>query len=203
MNAPVDRKPGLPATTLSTDRLLMRASTPALAAAVSDYQTRNAEHFNRWDPIRPPDYWDVAPTRERLAQYEEAFQAGTLWRYWFVRPEAPDRVIGQCALSQVARGVFQSAMLGYSLDAAEVGHGLMHEALTRLRDEVFSQRVWLHRIQASVRPENGRSRHVLERLGFAREGFSPRYLYIHGAWRDHETFALINPDWGDQPPPEE
>ncbi|WP_343628012.1 GNAT family N-acetyltransferase [Roseateles sp.] len=203
MNAPVVRKPGLPATTLSTDRLLMRASTSALAAAVSDYQARNAEHFNRWDPIRPPDYWDVAPTRERLAQYEEAFQAGTLWRYWFVRPEAPDRVIGQCALSQVARGVFQSAMLGYSLDAAEVGHGLMHEALSRLRDEVFSERVWLHRLQASVRPENGRSRHVLERLGFAREGFSPRYLYIHGAWRDHETFALINPDWGDQPPPEE
>jgi ribosomal-protein-alanine N-acetyltransferase len=201
MNALDDRPPALPATTLRSERLLMLASTPDLAEAVSDYQSRNAAHFNRWDPIRPADYWTVEPTRARLAEYATAFQAGTLWRYWFVRPEVPDRVVGQCALSQVARGVFQSAMLGYSLDATEVGHGLMHEALGRLRDEVFSPAVWLHRIQASVRPENDRSRHVLERMGFQREGYSPRYLYIHGAWRDHETFALINPDWGDQPPP--
>lgn len=186
---------------LRTERLLLQTSTPMMAEAVIEYQTRNADHFAPWDPTRPPDYWQPGPTRERLAQEAAAFEAGSLWRYWFSRPEDPARLVGQCALSQVSRGVFQSAMLGYSLDAEQVGGGLMHEALAGVIAEVFGPTVSLHRLQASVRPENHRSRHVLERLGFQREGFSPRYLFIDGAWRDHETFALINPDWAERQPP--
>jgi ribosomal-protein-alanine N-acetyltransferase len=52
-----------------------------------------------------------------------------------------------------------------------------------------------------VRPENRASLAVLQRLGFAHEGLSRRYLFIAGAWRDHATFALINPDWGHDEPP--
>lgn len=189
---------GSPLKRLRTERLLMRASAPAMAEAIIDYQFRNAAHFARWDPTRPADHWELEPTRARLAREEVGFEAGTIWRFWLSLHEAPDRVIGQCALSDVVRGVFQSAMLGYSLDQGCVGGGLMQEALKCLLDQVFGPAVSLHRVQASVRPENARSRRVLERLGFRREGFSPRYLFIDGAWRDHETFALINPGWGER-----
>ncbi len=196
-----DRRAGSPPAQMRTDRLLMRASTPALAQAAIDYQARNAKYFARWDPTRPADHWDLEPTRARLAREEAGFEAGTIWRFWLSLHEAPDRVIGQCALSDVVRGVFQSAMLGYSLDQSCVGVGLMQEALRCLLDEAFGPAVSLHRVQASVRPENARSRRVLERLGFRREGFSPRYLFIDGAWRDHETFALIHPGWGEREAP--
>lgn len=192
-----------PPKSLVTERLVMRASTPALAEATIDYQQRNLAHFERWDPTRPSDHWTLDVTRARLEREAAAFDAGTLWRFWISSREAPDRVIGQCAVSEVVRGVFQSAMLGYSLDVDCVGGGLMHEALARVLDEVFGPLVSLHRVQASVRPENARSRRVLERLGFQREGFSPRYLFIDGAWRDHETFARINPTWGDSQRPAE
>lgn len=195
------RHAGSPPRELRTERLVMLASTPALAEAAIDYQRRNAAHFARWDPTRPADHWDVEPTLARLAREEAAFDGGTIWRYWLTLPGAPDRIVGQCALSDVVRGVFQSAMLGYSLDHALVGGGWMQEALKRLIDEAFGPAVSLHRVQASVRPENARSRRVLERLGFRREGFSPRYLFIDGAWRDHETFALVNADWGDREGP--
>lgn len=200
-DAPVDYRPGLPLKLLRTERLLMRASAPALAEATIDYQSRNLAHFARWDPTRPANHWELETTRSRLAREEAAFDAGTIWRYWLSQVEAPERVIGVCALSDVVRGVFQSAMLGYSLDENCVGGGLMQEALTHLLDEAFGPAVSLHRVQASVRPENARSRRVLERLGFRREGFSPRYLFIDGAWRDHETFALINPQWGESQRP--
>lgn len=193
--------PALPAAELRTPRLLLRASRPGQAAAVCDFQRRNQDHLAPWEPTRPAHYWTLDATTQRLAQEAESFARGQLWRYWITRPEQPARVIGQCQVSQVARGPFQNAMLGYSLDVQCLGQGLMHEALARLVAEVFGHHVWLHRLQAAVRPENQASRRVLERLGFQREGLSPRYLFIAGAWRDHETFALLNPAWPVGQPP--
>lgn len=182
-------------TELHSERLLLRAPTPALADAVLDYQLRNRAHFAPWDPPYPAGFFERAGTAERLLQGEQAFAAGAAWRYWICPVEAPTRVIGTVHFSQVARGPFQNAILGYSLDERAQGRGLMHEALLTAIAAAFGPDMRLHRIQAAVRPENRRSRAVLERLGFAREGFSPRYLFIAGAWRDHEVFALVNPAW--------
>ncbi len=69
----------------------------------------------------------------------------------------------------------------------------MHEALRTVVDEAFSPRLNLHRIQAAVRPENHRSLAVLARLGFNPIGLARRYLFIDGAWRDHQLFERTNP----------
>jgi ribosomal-protein-alanine N-acetyltransferase len=103
------------------------------------------------------------------------------------------QVIGSVHYSQVSRGAFQSAMLGYALDRGHVGQGLMAEALAASLAEMFSPRVNLHRVQAAYRPENVRSGNVLERLGFTLEGLAPDYLYIDGAWRDHRVMSIRNP----------
>jgi [ribosomal protein S5]-alanine N-acetyltransferase len=183
------------ALTLQTERLLLRAPSVAMSAAVRDYQERNQAHFAPWDPPYPPDFHSPARVAERLAKEEQNFAEGSAYRYWFCRREEPARLIGQAHLSQLARGAFQNAMLGYSLDAQAQGCGLMSEALRAVITEMFGPRVRLHRIQAAVRPENERSRAVLRTMGFAQEGLSRRYLFINGAWRDHEVYALLNPDW--------
>jgi ribosomal-protein-alanine N-acetyltransferase len=54
--------------------------------------------------------------------------------------------------------------------------------------------VGLHRIEATVRPENTASRRVLEKLGFREEGLFRRYLNVDGAWRDHLCYALTVED---------
>lgn len=181
--------------TLHTDRLLLRAPSVALTAAVCDYQERNQAHFAPWDPPYPADFNSPACVAERLAQAEQTFAEGSAYRYWFSLREDPVRLIGRAHLSQLARGAFQNAMLGYSLDAQAQGQGLMQEALRAVIGEMFAPQIRLHRIQAAVRPENERSRAVLRALGFAQEGLSRRYLFINGAWRDHEVYALLNPDW--------
>jgi ribosomal-protein-alanine N-acetyltransferase len=53
----------------------------------------------------------------------------------------------------------------------------------------------LHRVEANIQPGNRASRRVVGRLGFRREGFSPRYLKIGGRWCDHERWALTHEEW--------
>lgn len=181
--------------TLHTPRLLLRAPSAEMAPAVLDFYQRNAAHFAPWDPPPPANFYDPEAVATRLQGGAEAFEAGSTYRYWMALPDEPGRLLGQCQVSQVSRGVFQNAMLGYSLDERAQGRGLMHEALTALVAEMFGPRVWLHRLQAAYRPENLRSARVLERLGFVDEGLSRDYLFIDGRWRDHRLTALLNPAW--------
>lgn len=97
------------------------------------------------------------------------------------------------ALSNVSRGAWQSATLGYYIDEAHTGRGFATEAV--LLALQFAFEIGLHRVQAAVLPRNVASRRVLEKAGFHREGHSTRYLQINGVWEDHEMFAITAEDW--------
>jgi ribosomal-protein-alanine N-acetyltransferase len=184
-----------PPSDLLTPRLWLRASDPALAAELAAYLGRNRQAHAPWNPPMPDHAFTAAGQRERLAATVQAEAAGTQ-RGWFLCPLDDDaRVIGHLRFSQIARGPFHNAMLGYAIDAAHEGQGLMHEALCAALAEAFGPRMGLHRVQANVRPENRRSLALLDRLGFEREGIARQYLYIDGAWRDHLMTALRHPHW--------
>jgi ribosomal-protein-alanine N-acetyltransferase len=68
--------------------------------------------------------------------------------------------------------------------------GLMTEALRAAAGFAFSE-LGLHRLEENIQPENHASLALARRVGFQREGFSPRYLHIDGDWRDHERWALL------------
>ncbi len=104
------------------------------------------------------------------------------------------RIAGVVNLNEIVRGVFMSATVGFYADVELEGHGLMSEGLGLVVSHAFGP-LALHRLEANVQPSNERSIRLIERLGFAREGFSPRYLRIGGRWRDHERYALLAERW--------
>jgi ribosomal-protein-alanine N-acetyltransferase len=103
-------------------------------------------------------------------------------------------LVGVINVSEIVRGAFQSAYLGYYAFVPHAGHGYMTEGLALALRWVFA-RLRLHRVEANIQPGNDASRALALRLGFRREGLSPRYLKIGGRWRDHERWALVAEDW--------
>jgi ribosomal-protein-alanine N-acetyltransferase len=113
-------------------------------------------------------------------------------RAFLARTSSGD-ITGVITLSQIVLGNFCSAYLGFYAVASFAGQGYMKAALGLAIAHAFVP-LGLHRLEANIQPENIRSIALIRRLGFSREGFSPAYLRIGGAWRDHERWALINPD---------
>ncbi|HEV7475041.1 MAG TPA: GNAT family protein [Pyrinomonadaceae bacterium] len=107
-------------------------------------------------------------------------------------------IIGAINFSQIFRGGFQNAYLGYYIGADYAGQGYMTEAL-RLALSYGFEHLKLHRLEANIQPQNVASIALVKRAGFVREGFSRRYLKVSGQWRDHERWALIAEDWKPKP----
>lgn len=101
---------------------------------------------------------------------------------------------GVVNLSEIVRGPFQSAYLGYYAFPPHDRQGYMARGLAAVLQEAF-RTLRLHRVEANVQPGNTASRRLIRRLGFRREGYSPKYLKISGRWRDHERWALTIEDW--------
>ena len=105
------------------------------------------------------------------------------------RERAGGAIVGVVNLNEIVLGVFRSAYLSYWGYAGFGGRGLMTEALREAVRFAFDE-LGLHRVEANIQPDNTRSIALVRRAGFAKEGFSPGYLFIDGAWRDHERWAL-------------
>ena len=108
----------------------------------------------------------------------------------FIRLRASGELVGVVNVSEIVRGAFRSAYLGYYAFTPHENQGLMAEGLGLAIADAF-RRLRLHRLEANVQPGNKASLRLIRRLGFRREGHSPRYLKIAGRWRDHERWALL------------
>jgi len=103
--------------------------------------------------------------------------------------EVDGRFAGQLTIGNVTHGALRSAWVGYWVSRDLTGGGVATAALGLGVDHCFGP-VRLHRVEATVRPENAASRRVLAKAGFREEGLLKRYLDVDGGWRDHLLVAL-------------
>jgi [ribosomal protein S5]-alanine N-acetyltransferase len=161
------------------------------ASAWRETRVRNAAWLRPWEPTNPETplyrtslgpYIAMARTMRR-----EARQGLTV--PWVVTYGG--RFAGQLTVGSIVWGSARSAQVGYWIDEACAGRGVTPTALAMAVDHCFSV-IGLHRLEATIRPENHASRRVVEKLGFREEGLRRRCLHIDGAWRDHLCYALTS-----------
>ncbi|MEU6658173.1 GNAT family protein [Streptomyces sp. NPDC046821] len=98
-------------------------------------------------------------------------------------------IAGFININNIVRGGFRCGALGYGAFAHAAGRGLMGEALGLVVRHAFGP-LGLHRLEINVQPGNMASIGLARRAGFRLEGYSPDFLYVNGAWRDHQRWAL-------------
>jgi ribosomal-protein-alanine N-acetyltransferase len=102
---------------------------------------------------------------------------------------------GQITVGNVIRAALRSAWIGYWVSSTLAGGGVATAAVALVTDHVFGH-AGLHRLEATVQPENLASLRVLGKVGYRREGLFQRYLEVSGAWRDHLCFAVTAEETG-------
>lgn len=164
-----------------------------------DVRRRCREWLQKWEPRSAhaqhlPE--DERSFSSRCAMRERERHMGTAFGFGIF---AYDRFVGEITLSSIFRGPLQMAWVGYWIDEAVAGQGLMPEAVVLILQFAFeAQR--LHRVEINIIPRNTASRRVVEKLGLRMEGVAERYLEIDGAWEDHVHYAITAEEWADRAP---
>lgn len=99
-------------------------------------------------------------------------------------------MVGHVGLPIVS-AMHRNAEIAYDLAPSAWGHGIAPAACTAVTDWAFAALGFV-RVQATVLASNERSARVLERCGFAREGFLRSYRLVRGTPGDYWMYARVS-----------
>lgn len=151
---------------------------------------RNSYKFlKEWEP-----FWDLSDCNRtsymrqlKMQKIKSANDQG----YSFLCFDIEDNtLLGGINISNVQRGIMQTANIGYWLGEKYTKKGYMIESLEIIFPFLFDQ-MKLNRIQAFTLPENSSSRNLLVKLKFKEEGLIRNCMKINDVWRDHLLYSKL------------
>jgi [ribosomal protein S5]-alanine N-acetyltransferase len=145
----------------------------------------NREFLAPFEPVRPDAFFTAAGQRDRLSRPVDG------WRFAIL--DEASAIVGSINISNVVRGAFHSANIGYFVSRHVNGRGLASAAVGDVCAFAFGTAA-LHRLEAGTLLDNHASQRVLEKNGFEQIGIARKYLQIAGRWQDHLLFQRIAAD---------
>lgn len=176
---------------LTDGRIILRSPTLADYEDWAELRQASRAFLQPWEPSWPTDDLTRASYRRRMRRYTEDQRSDHAYPYFVFATDST--LLGGLTLSNVRRGVAQTATLGYWMGKPFAGKGHMSAAVRLLVPHALTT-LGLHRVEAACMPSNAASIRLLEKVGFTREGYARRYLCIDGLWQDHLLFAFVRGD---------
>jgi len=186
--------PGWPAV-LVEGPVVLRPYKRSDGAAWSEVRCANEQWLAPWESSPPGPWRELNSPRAFTYVYRDmrssARRGESMPFVVCLRDGDGERLVGHLNLGNIVRRAFSSAYVGYWVDSRVAGRGIIPTALALVVDHAFGA-AGLHRVEINIRPENGPSRRVVEKLGFREEAYHPRYMHIDGTWRDHIGYAMTS-----------
>lgn len=185
-----------PALHLADGRVVLRPPERGDWRPWSELRAESRRFLTPWEPTWSLDSLTRTAFRRRLQRYVADWRADQGYSFFLCRIE-DGALLGGIGLSNVRRGVAETASLGYWVGERHARRGYMTAGLALALDFAFG-RLKLHRVEAACLPHNGPSRGLLLKTGFREEGYAREYLCIDGRWQDHVLFGLLREEWAER-----
>lgn len=169
-------------------RLVTLDDVPELTALA----VANREHLAPTSPPTPDDFFTERGQRAYATDALSKRELGLAHPMLII--DVDGSIAGRINLNSIIRGAAQFASIGYWVDGSRTGRGIATAAVAAVLEVAFGE-LALHRVQGETLPHNRASQVVLERNGFERYGYAPRYLRIAGEWQDHVLYQRVNDAW--------
>lgn len=184
---------GSPMLRLDGENIYLRPPERRDWAAWAAVRAESRHFLAPWEPSWPANALSRESYRCRWARHTEDWEADLAYTFFIFR-KSDSALLGGIGLSNVRRGVAETASVGYWIGVSYARQGFMREALKLTLDFSFG-RLHLHRVEAACLPHNRPSRNLLLQTGFTEEGLAREYLRIDGRWQDHILFGILRDDW--------
>lgn len=133
--------------------------------------------------------WIFAPTTsDEFKSYIKRFDRQAA-ESMLVCDRGSGAIAGFINITEIIRGPYQRATVGYGVFAPYARQGYMSEGLGLVVQFAFAE-LGLHRLEADIQPGNKASFKLAGRAGFRYEGYSPAFVRIGEQWKDHERWAI-------------
>jgi [ribosomal protein S5]-alanine N-acetyltransferase len=178
-----------PLASIAGDGVCLRTPQMTDYGEWSALRETSRDFLKPWEPIWPADDLTRSAFRRRVRRYAEDLRTDQGYAFLIVRNE-DGALVGGLTLANIRRGVAQAASLGYWMGLPFIRRGYMTAAVRAVIPFAFAT-LRLHRLEAACIPINAGSIRLLEKNGFAREGYAREYLCINGIWQDHLLYARL------------
>jgi [ribosomal protein S5]-alanine N-acetyltransferase len=183
----------LPSLRLLDEHVLLRPPERVAWQEWSELRGESRRFLMPWEPSWSADSLTRTAFRRRLQRYVSDWRTDQGYSFFLFR-RLDGAMVGGLGLSNVRRGVAETASLGYWIGERYARRGYMSLGLRLVLGFAF-ERLQLHRVEAACLPHNGPSRGLLLKTGFREEGYAREYLCIDGRWQDHMLFAMLREEW--------
>jgi RimJ/RimL family protein N-acetyltransferase len=180
---------------LRTERLIVRAMTPADVGDVHAYQSH--PDVCRYLPFEPRTLEEVTAKVAGFATALTLAADGDHWSLAVERAEQRGRVIGDVYF-RLKSTADATGEIGWTLHPDFAGKGYMTEAAGAVLELAFST-LRLRRVVAVLDPRNEASNALCGRLGMRQEAHFVEDTWFKGEWGDTAIYALLERDWAAPP----